>query len=241
MEYICDFLGNNYIMFDTGKKKFRLQERGNYDSDILQASNKERKKFATKVILGGGGRIIRNFISNSNYSDNLFKVRVSFSLDDLVTLDGRPEDCVMLDISLGYVSSFKSTYSVYNLNIDAYFYCSDNSHIVGSREFDFHLNYMHKCPLELIWSLLNTSSDSEEEYLSIYLDFLGRNETDIIKTIVNNGTFLDSRIVDTSGLNFIDNNKILEFFSFNSRLLFNDNGSVCSCTIMNSNNHVDDY
>ena len=29
------------------------------------------------------------------------------------------------------------------------------------------------------------------------------------------------------------------FFSFNSRLLFNDNGSVCSYTIMNSNNHVD--
>lgn len=239
MEYICDFLGNNYIMFDTGKKKFRLQERGNYDSDIIQVSNKERKKFAMKVILGNEGRLIREFISNSSmYSDDLFKVRVSFSLDDLVTLDDRPEDCVMLDISLRCVSNFKN--SVYNLNLDAYFYCSDNSHIVGSREYDFHLTYKHKCPLELIWSLLNTVNDSEEEYLSIYLDFLGGDETDIIKTIVNNGAFLDSNLVDISGLNHIDNNKILEFFSFNSRLLFNDNGSVCSCTIMNSNDDIDD-
>ena len=94
MEYIRDYLGNNYIMFNIGKKKFRLQERSNYDSDIIQASIKERKKFAMKVILGGEGRLIKDFIY---------------------------------------------------------------------------------------------------------------------------------------------------FFSFNSRLLFNDNGSVCSCTIMNSNNHVDDY
>ena len=232
MEYICDFLGKDYIMFDVDTGKFRLQERSEYDSYLLTQSSKDRKKFAMKVILSSPN--IKELITKSGnkYGKSMFQVKVAYALDDVVTLDGRLEDCVMFDFHLDYFGSFRSDCYYYNLTVDAYFYCAYNEFIVDSKEYDFHLNYVHRCPLELIWRLLK-SPHSQQSYLNIYLEFLGEDIIGIIENVLNDGAFGTGSITDTSGDKVVTEDKLWEYFSLNSRIDLNKGGTVDGYEILN--------
>lgn len=228
MEYICDFLGSDYILFDSVKKEFRLQKHDKYDSDFIQNSIRERKKYALKVALSNRDTL-NKLINQSgyDYGNRIFCVKAAFSMDSLVILDGRYEDCVTLSFCLDYLGNFKSDCLHYNLSVDAYFYHYYTDDALNSEAYDFHLSFMHRCPLELIWRLLEVQNNNKDEYLSIYLGFLGGNVSGVIENILNFGVFSDRDIVDTTG-SCINQDKLLEYFSMNSRLVFNPNGVVYS-------------
>lgn len=224
MKYICDYLGENAVLYDVSSNSFSHKPISELSKECIDESKKEREKLLLKLELADNLDISKYRkgvrVNNTDY----YHVRTSCYVKDLVKIDG--VDCNII-ITNFYIRRSRNRGCYYYIIAEMFFYNVGDDFIPD--DYLYHLVLTRNCPFELLYSFgieYDSTNFDEQSFLDLYSSYLGNgNFKNIVKLVLQNGVFNENYSIKRKDCNeIVGLDSSIESMLQTNRVDFNPNG-----------------